>query len=104
MVEAVQQEIGRIVPARLAVGIVTGQFVVGSLGSEQSFRYTAMGEGAYVARQLATSIAKPSSVVIDEATYAALKGSFPTSSRGEATLKGRQNKLLVYELLRESPS
>ena len=79
---------------QLRIGVNTGEVLVGSLraGAE----YTAMGDVVNTAQRLQTT-ARPGSVVVGGATYAATRGVIDYQSLGAVAAKGREERVEAWE-------
>ncbi|MBX3274348.1 MAG: HAMP domain-containing protein [Sandaracinaceae bacterium] len=89
------------VTIQLAIGVNTGDAVVGNVGSETRMEYTAIGDVVNVAARLET-IARPSQILVTRATRdAASEASseaFETAPVGERTVPGRAAPVELHEV------
>jgi adenylate cyclase len=86
------------VKVQLAIGINSGEAVVGNVGSERRMEYTAIGDVVNVAARL-EAIARPQQILVTAATRASAGAGFRFTELGERTLAGRVEPLLLYELI-----
>jgi adenylate cyclase len=86
---------------RIGIGINTGRVTAGNIGSTQRMDYTAIGDTVNVAARLCAGAAG-GQIVVSDATFRELHGSFPTRKRHAMRVKGRESPLEVYEILWES--
>jgi adenylate cyclase len=87
-------------PVRIRVGINSGPAVVGNVGTEKRVDYTVLGSSVNIASRLESGVAKPGQLVISKNTLDRVVGSFNTESLGEFALKGLQQKMPVYEVVK----
>jgi len=83
---------------RIRIGINSGKAVAGEIGSINKKEYTVLGDTVNIASRLESSVAEPGMIVIGENTYEATKEWFVCRSMGEATLKGKEKRVTVYEV------
>lgn len=85
------------VEVRLAIGINSGQAIVGNIGSMKRMEYTVVGDVVNVAARLET-IAAANQVLMSEGTQRLLAGEISTRLLGQKSLSGRSAQVGVYEL------
>ena len=82
---------------KLAVGVHSGEAVVGNVGSQKRMEYTAIGDTVNVAARL-EALAAPNQVLVSEATRERAGETFPLVLLGERRLSGRAGEVRVFEL------
>jgi len=88
---------------KIRIGINSGKAVAGEIGSINKKEYTVLGDTVNTASRLESSVAEPGMVVIGANTAEAVKGQFECRFLREATLKGKQKKVAVYQAIAEAP-
>ena len=90
-----RQKYGVVV--ELAIGINSGQAVVGNVGSETRMQYTAIGDAVNVAARL-ESIARPQQILVTKSTKEAAGEGYELVPLGPRQLVGRQESVNLYEV------
>jgi len=85
------------VELQLAVGVNSGEAIVGNVGSEARMEYTAIGDVVNVASRL-EMIARPQQILISETTKQAAGDDFEYQDLGLRELAGRAEQLRLYEV------
>ena len=85
------------VTVELAIGINSGQAVVGNVGSETRMQYTAIGDVVNVAARL-ESIARPQQILVTRATRESAGDEFEYSALGPRQLVGRRDPVKLFEV------
>ena len=83
----------------IRIGINSGNAVAGEIGSVNKREYTVLGDTVNIASRLESSVAKPGLIVIGPNTYEAVQGLFSLRPMGEFALKGKENRVIVHEVL-----
>jgi class 3 adenylate cyclase len=88
---------------RLAVrlGIHTGLVVVGAMGGEGRQEQLAVGEVPNLASRI-QGLATPDTIGISAATYELIRGYFECQTLGEQPLRGVEQPIAMYHVVRES--
>ena len=84
---------------QIRIGINSGKAVAGEIGSINKREYTVLGDTVNTASRLESSVAKPGLIVIGPNTFAAVEGQFNLRPMGEFTLKGKENRVIVHEVM-----
>lgn len=85
------------VTIQLAIGVNTGEAVVGNIGSETRIEYTAIGDTVNVAARL-EAIARPQQILITQATKDAAGDGFEYFDGGAQQLPGRAGAVHLWEV------
>ncbi len=85
---------------KVRIGLNSGEAVVGNMGSENRFDYTAMGDNVNLASRL-ESINKQygTYLMISESTYEAVKEQMVCRELDQIRVKGKHEPVRVYELI-----
>ena len=79
------------------VGLNTGPVVVGAVGSDLKYEYTAMGDAVNLAARM-QSAARPMTTLMSENTYRFVAPIFECSDLGPIEVKGKTEPVRVYEV------
>ncbi|MFT5355969.1 MAG: adenylate cyclase [Polyangiales bacterium] len=82
---------------QLAIGVHTGEAIVGNVGSETRMQFTAIGDVVNVAARL-EAIARPQQILVTQATADAAGDSFEYGDLGERELVGRTGTVQLLEV------
>ncbi|MGB8647724.1 MAG: adenylate/guanylate cyclase domain-containing protein [Anaerolineae bacterium] len=94
--EQVQREKGLDFSVR--VGLNTGLVVVGNIGSDLKYEYTAMGDAINLASRL-QSAADPNSILISDNTRRLVAPLFEFEDKGKLEVKGKSEPVQVYRVI-----
>ena len=81
----------------MRIGINTGPVVVGEVGSDLKYEYTAMGDAINLAARL-QSAARPMSVMISQNTHRFVAPLFDFADLGQIEVKGKSGPVQIYEV------
>ncbi len=86
----------------IGVGIHTGEAIIGNMGSEDRFDYTAMGDTINLGSRLEGLTKQYGvSIIISEATYKIVKDEFKCRKLDAVKVKGKKISVVIYELCAE---
>lgn len=86
---------------KMRIGIHSGPVVVGAIGDDLRLDYTAQGDTTNVAARL-QSLAGPGEILVSERIHLGAGKHFVFEDRGAAALKGKEQPVRIFALLRES--
>ena len=83
---------------RIRAGINSGPVMVGNVGSDLRYEYTALGDAVNVAARMQTA-AQPGTVLVTEMTRRLTGDTFELEDLGEIDVKGKAEPIHVYRVL-----
>lgn len=83
-------------PVEVGIGINTGEVVVGNIGTDERYDYTAIGDAVNTAARLEGQ-ARRGEIAISGNTFAAVKDIFDAVHAGDIQLKGKNVAVAVYK-------
>jgi class 3 adenylate cyclase len=103
MVEAISEYRSYLAAARdldfqIRVGINTGEVVVGRVGSDLRYEYSALGDTMNVAARM-ESAAPPGGVLVTAETHRFIAPRLLTEDRGEISVKGKTEPVRAFEVV-----
>jgi len=83
---------------QIRAGINTGPVIVGNVGSDLRYEYTALGDAVNVAARVQTS-AEPGTVVVATNTHRFVTDAFDFEDLGQVGLKGKAEPVQLYRVI-----
>lgn len=85
---------------RIGVGLNTGQVIVGNIGTKERLNYTVMGDNVNLASRLESANKDlGTEICMSESTYNQIKDQMQGRFISEISVKGKEEKIRVYELI-----
>ena len=84
------------------MGVNTGSVVVGKIGDNLRMDYTAVGDTTNIAARL-EGLAHPGRIYVSESVYTTAQAYFDFKEMGTHSLKGMEEPIEVYSLLKARP-
>lgn len=100
--EEINKDLTDILPQGLTVGIGLnyGPIIAGNLGSDDRLTYAITGDAVNSAKRIESLTRDLSDIIlISETIYNKTKELFSTKPWGEVSVKGKEKKILVYQLI-----
>jgi class 3 adenylate cyclase len=82
---------------RIGIGIVTGEVILGSIGSKDRLDFTVIGSNVNLCARLC-SLAEAGEILLSESTYQAVKGLISAQRLDPLTVKGFREPVPVYKI------
>ncbi len=100
-----QLKAARGIDFRLRIGINTGPVVVGNVGSDLRYEYTALGDAVNVAARMQTA-AEPGTVLVTEAALRLTGDTFEAEDLGAIEVKGKTEPIHAFRVIgrKEAPA
>jgi class 3 adenylate cyclase len=83
---------------RIRAGINTGPVIVGNVGSDLRYEYTALGDAMNTAARMQAA-ADPGTVIVTEATLRLAPEAFDAEDLGEIEVKGKSDRVHAYRIV-----
>jgi adenylate cyclase len=89
-------------PIAVGIGVSAGEAVAGTVGTEDRMEYTVIGDSVNLAARLESN-AKPGQILISHRTYERVRDLVDARPLGRIRVKGKEEEVEVYEVLRLAP-
>jgi class 3 adenylate cyclase len=93
-----QLKAARGIDFRIRAGLNTGPVIVGNVGSDLRYEYTALGDAVNVAARVQTS-AEPGTVVVSAGTQRFVTDAFDFDDLGQVELKGKSEPVQLFRVV-----
>ncbi|OGA14800.1 MAG: hypothetical protein A3H32_16620 [Betaproteobacteria bacterium RIFCSPLOWO2_02_FULL_63_19] len=99
------RDIGGLPPIAIGIGVHTDNVILGNIGSRKRLQYTAIGDGVNTCSRI-ESLNKEfgTTLLVTEATYELTKDAFEFGPAQKATIRGKSEPVMCYEVLSERAS
>jgi adenylate cyclase len=86
------------------IAVNSGPVVVGDVGSRKRVDYTVLGNTVNVAARLEAYVGEAGEITIGQETHRLLGGAVPAEPLGEFQLKGLEQRVHAYRVVRRTPA
>ena len=100
--EKINSDLKDILPEKITVGIGLnyGPIIAGNLGSDDRLTYAITGDAVNTAKRIESLTSDlPNSILINESIYEKTKDLVSTKPWGEIGVKGKEKKIMVYQII-----
>ncbi len=100
--DEINGELKDILPEKFTVGIGLnyGPIIAGNLGSDERLTYAITGDAVNTAKRIESLTSNfPNTILISESIYKKTKTLVSTKPWGEVSIKGKEKKIMVYQVL-----